>query len=194
MRTLLQLPARATMLAKRARVLPMMAMSRRALSTSVVEDDNEEPQPRLEPSQAPSFLSIGTRRIFNEDHDAFRATCRQFFAEECPPDKHTEWEKAQMVPRELWTKAGEVGLLGVNCPEEYGGLGADILYAAITWEEQCFAKGSPTGPGFPLHSDIVMPYILHHGTEAQKRKYLPAMCAGEIIAATPYPLLIFLAT
>ena len=49
-----------------------------------------------------------------------------------------------------------MGLLGVNCPEDYGGLGADILFAAVSWEEQCYAKGSPTGPGFALHSVLIV--------------------------------------
>ena len=138
---------------------------------------------RPEPSQTPTMLDIGARRIFTADHDAFRHRCRQFFAEECPPEKHAEWEKAQMVPRELWKKAGDVGLLGVCMPEEFGGLGADVLYEAITWEELSYAKGSPSGPGFPLHTNIVMPYINNYGTEAQKYKYLPSMCAGETIGA-----------
>ena len=155
----------------------------RALSTNPATTASAESALRQEPSQSQTFLDVGTRRIFNEDHDAFRETCRQFYAEEVTPEKHSEWEKAQMVPRELWKKAGDVGLLGVNCPEEYGGLGADILFAAVTWEEQCYAKGSPTGPGFGLHSDIVMPYIVHYGSEEQKGKYLPAMCRGEKIAA-----------
>jgi len=128
-------------------------------------------------------MDIGARRIFNEEHDAFRETCRQFYAEEVTPELHREWEKAGHVPRELWKKAGEIGMLGVNTPEEYGGLGVDIMFAAITWEEQCYAKGSPTGPGFPLHSDIVMPYLNHYGTEEQKQKYLPGMCTGDLIGA-----------
>ena len=160
----------------------------RGLSTAAASpphDDDDEGtinEARQETSQTPSLLDIGARRIFNAEHDAFRRTCRQFFAEEVSP-YHAEWEEAGMVPRELWTKAGAIGLLGVNAPEEYGGLGADKLYASITHEEQCYAKGSPTGPGFALHSDIVMPYLIHYGTEAQKQRYLPSMCAGELFGA-----------
>ena len=154
---------------------------RRSLSAQAAVGDDRVSRP--EACQSPSLLDIGTRRIFSPDHDAFRETCRAFFAQECTPEKHAEWEKKQMVPRELWKKAGDIGLLGVNTPEEYGGLGCDILFAAITWEEQCYAKGSPTGPGFALHSDIVMPYLVRYGTEAQKQKYLPPMCRGEVIGA-----------
>jgi long-chain-acyl-CoA dehydrogenase len=96
---------------------------------------------------------------------------------------HDEWEKQGHISRDVWLKAGAMGLLGVNSPEEYGGLGADILFAAVTWEEQMYALGSPSGPGFSLHSDIVMPYLVHLGTEEQKKKYLPAMCRGEQILA-----------
>lgn len=120
---------------------------------------------RLEANQADSFLAIGTRRLFNADHDMFRESCREFFREHVVPH-HAQWEEQGHVDREVWLKAGEMGLLGVNCPEKYGGLGADILYAAIVWEEQMYAKGSPSGPGFNLHSDIVMPYLLHLGTGA----------------------------
>jgi len=67
-------------------------------------------------------------------------------------------------------------MLCVGIPEEYGGLGLDILYSAVGWEEQAYANTS--GPGWPLHSEIVAPYILHYGTEEQKRRYLPLMAAG----------------
>ena len=137
---------------------------------------------RPEPAQATSMLEIGTRRIFNEEHDAFRETLRQFFAAEVVPF-HDQWEQDGHVSREVWLKAGEMGLLGINCPEEYGGLGADVLFAAVSWEEQMYAKGSPSGPGFSLHSDIVMPYLVHLGTEEQKQRYLPPMCRGEKILA-----------
>lgn len=112
----------------------------------------------------------------------FRESCRRFFEEHVVPQHH-EWEEEGHCPRSLWLEAGKMGLLGVNCPSEYGGLGGDITLASVVWEEQMYAKGSPSGPGFSLHSDIAMPYLVNHGTEAQKRKYLPAMCAGEKILA-----------
>lgn len=66
-------------------------------------------------------------------------------------------------------------------PEEYGGVGADVLHAAINWEEQSYT--GCTGPGWALHSEICMPYLLKYGTEEQKKKYLPKMCSGEWISA-----------
>lgn len=94
---------------------------------------------------------------------------------------HAKWEEQGHVSRELWLEAGKQGLLAANTPVEYGGAGADILSAAIVWEELSYTLC--TGPGFPLHSDIVIPYILHHGTEAQKQKYIPKLADGSFIGA-----------
>jgi len=125
-------------------------------------------------------MSIGTRDIFDSDHDMFREMCRKFFMEECAPH-HLEWEKAGQVPRDLWTRAGELGLLSNMVPEEYGGLGLDCKYPAIVWEEQSYS--GCTGPGFAMHSDIVAPYITNYGTEEQKQKILPKLVSGEWIGA-----------
>jgi alkylation response protein AidB-like acyl-CoA dehydrogenase len=72
-------------------------------------------------------------------------------------------------------------LLGVTVPTEYNGLGLDVLYAAIGWGEQ-HVSGC-TGPGFALHAEIVAPYIMHYGSEAQKKHFLPPMVAGDMITA-----------
>lgn len=137
-------------------------------------------QTRPEPQVAESLLQIGTRRIFQHEHDMYRELCRKFYEEHVVP-YHAEWEEQGEVDRAVWKKAGENGMLCVTMPEEYGGLGLDILYAAVNWEEQSYAGTS--GPGWFLHSEIVAPYILHYGTEEQKQKYLPPMCSGESIAA-----------
>ncbi|XP_074653072.1 long-chain specific acyl-CoA dehydrogenase, mitochondrial-like [Tubulanus polymorphus] len=135
---------------------------------------------RPEIGQSSALTDFGTRSLFTEDHDIFRQTCRRFFQEEVVPH-HDEWEKVGRCPKELWEKAGSQGLLGVNTPAELGGLGADILYAAITWEEQGYSNC--TGPGFALHSDIIMTYITNYGTKEQQDKFLPAMTAGKCIGA-----------
>lgn len=96
-------------------------------------------------------------------------------------DHLDEWEKNGMVSREIWKRAGELGLLCVNIPEEYGGGGLDFTFNALLIE--AFAKKGITGLGFSLHSDIVAPYLLYYGTESQKQKYLPLMAKGEIITA-----------
>ncbi|MCS7072861.1 MAG: acyl-CoA dehydrogenase family protein [Bacteroidia bacterium] len=120
------------------------------------------------------------RTLFNQEHELFRESVRKFMEKEVAPF-HSQWEKEGQVSREVWLKAGEQGFLGMDMPEEYGGSNVDFRYSTILIEEQ--TKVFASGVGFSLHSDIVMQYILHYGTEEQKRKYLPRMCKGEIIGA-----------
>ncbi len=121
-----------------------------------------------------------SRTLFSEEHEVFRESVRRFIADEITP-YHAQWEKDGQVSREVWLKAGAQGFLGCSVPEEYGGPGADFLYTTVLLEE--LAKGSVTGPGFHLHSEIVIPYILQYGTEEQKRAWLPKMVSGEWIGA-----------
>ena len=125
-------------------------------------------------------MTILARTIFSTDHDAFRDAARKFFEQEVAP-YHSEWEDAGVAPREIWRKAGSLGLLCTTLPEEYGGSGADRLFPAILIEEQ--SRLGLSGPGFSTHSDIVAPYILNYGTETQKQQWLPAMARGEMIGA-----------
>jgi acyl-CoA dehydrogenase len=125
-------------------------------------------------------LYPATAPLDTEEHRAFRATVRRFVAEEITP-RHAQWERDGQVPRELWRRAGELGLLCLTVPEAYGGAGADFGYAAIVTEEM--ARAGATGPLFYLHSDIVAPYLVHYGSEAQKRQWLPRLARGEAIAA-----------
>lgn len=117
---------------------------------------------------------------FTPEHLAFREMARRFVASEVAPH-HREWEAAGQVPRELWRRAGSLGLLLPSAPEEYGGAGGDFLYSAILTEE--LTRVGATGPLFFLHSDIVAPYILHYGSDAQRRKWLPRMASGETVTA-----------
>ncbi|XP_021779641.2 long-chain specific acyl-CoA dehydrogenase, mitochondrial isoform X2 [Papio anubis] len=89
---------------------------------------------RLETPSAKNLTDIGIRRIFSSEHDIFRKSIRKFFQEEVIPH-HSEWEKAGEVSREVWEKAGKQGLLGVNTAEHLGGIGGDLYYAAVVWEE-----------------------------------------------------------
>lgn len=120
------------------------------------------------------------RTVFGEEHELFRATVKGFIEKEIAP-YHDQWEKDGVISREAWRKAGEAGLLLTGVPEEYGGAGANFLMSAIIIEEM--SKGLYSGPGFRLHSDIVAPYILHYGSEEQKRTLLPKMATGEIVTA-----------
>ena len=120
------------------------------------------------------------RMLFGEDHEIFRAMVRRFIAAEITP-RHAEWERAGIVPREVWLQAGEAGLLCTGVPEEYGGMGGDFLHSTILVEEM--ARAGATAPTFYLHSEIVAPYLVRYGTEEQKHRWLPRMAKGEIITA-----------
>ena len=120
------------------------------------------------------------RSLFGAEHALFRATVRRFIEAEIAP-LHAQWERDGCVPRDLWRKAGAAGLLGCSMPEAYGGSGADELFNVVLVEE--LARSGFTGPGFPVHNEMVMPYILAFGTEAQKRQWLPPMVRGEVIGA-----------
>jgi acyl-CoA dehydrogenase len=121
------------------------------------------------------------RKIYDsEEHKMMRVMIQEFIENDIL-DQLEEWEKNGMVSREIWKRAGELGLLCLDIPEEYGGGGLDFTFNALLIEE--FAKKGITGPGFSLHSDIVAPYLLYYGTETQKQKYLPLMAKGEMITA-----------
>ncbi|KAI1899369.1 hypothetical protein AGOR_G00061070 [Albula goreensis] len=135
---------------------------------------------RPETANSRTLMDIGTRRVFSEEHDIFRQNVRRFFQEEVVPH-HSEWEKAGQVSREVWEKAGEQGLLGIVIPEEQGGIGGDLFSAAVVWEEQMYCNC--TGPGFALHSEIIMPYLSNYGSKAQIERYIPLMTAGKCISA-----------
>ncbi len=120
------------------------------------------------------------RTLFQPDHQAFADSFRRFVDKEITPH-HADWEEQGYVSREVWRQAGANGFLCMSLPEEYGGAGADKLYAVAQMEE--IAHAGCTGIGFGLHSEIVAPYILHYGTEAQKRKYLPQMVSGAMVGA-----------
>lgn len=121
-----------------------------------------------------------SRTVFREDHEMFRTTVRRFLEKECLP-RQSEWDKAGRVDRETWLKAGREGLLCISLPAEYGGGGGDFGHAAVMAEET--ARLGLSGPGFQVHSDIIVPYIARAGNEEQKRKWIPGACAGELITA-----------
>ena len=120
------------------------------------------------------------RTLFNADHEAFRDSFRKFVEKEIAPH-HEAWEEQGFVDRAVWSKAGENGFLCMTLPEAFGGSAADKLYSVVQMEE--IARTGFTGIGFGLHSEIVAPYILHYGTEAQKQKYLPKLASGEMVGA-----------
>jgi alkylation response protein AidB-like acyl-CoA dehydrogenase len=119
--------------------------------------------------------------LFTAEHEDFRKTARTFFEREVVPH-HEQWEKDGIVPRELWLEAGRAGLLCFDVPEEYGGPGIeDFRFNVVLTEEQTRAGAS--GPGFSVHTDIIVPYLTSLGTDEQKRRWLPGCVSGETITA-----------
>jgi len=120
------------------------------------------------------------RTLFSADHEAFRDGFRRFMDKEIAPH-HAAWEEQGFVAREVWRTAGANGMLCMTMPQQYGGAGADRLYSVVQMEE--LARGGYSGIGWGLHSEIVAPYLLHYGTEAQKQRWLPRLASGELVGA-----------
>jgi acyl-CoA dehydrogenase len=121
------------------------------------------------------------RTVFNEDHEAFRETIRDFIAAEVVP-YYEEWREAGQAPREFYKKLGELGIFGIEVPEEYGGAGeTSFKFNAIITEETARAGVSFGGSG--VHTALCLPYLLKYATEEQKRRWLPPFIAGELMTA-----------
>ncbi|MER8581647.1 acyl-CoA dehydrogenase family protein [Mesorhizobium sp. M1423] len=104
----------------------------------------------------------------------------RFMSEEIAP-RYDEFEKNEMVDRESWLKAGAAGLLCASMPEEYGGSGGSFAHESAIIE--AIAHVGVDGFGIGLHNSIVAPYILHYGSDEQKKKWLPRLATGELIGA-----------
>jgi acyl-CoA dehydrogenase len=103
------------------------------------------------------------------------------FSQDAIVPNYERYEKQEMVDRELWTQAGGQGLLCASMPEEYGGAGGNYAHeAAIT---EALGHTGADGFGLPLHNVVATPYILHYGSEEQKRRWLPRLATGELVAA-----------
>jgi alkylation response protein AidB-like acyl-CoA dehydrogenase len=121
------------------------------------------------------------RDLFEEEHQLFRETVREFMAREVAPH-HGQWEKDGIVPREVWKKAGEIGMFGFGVPEEFGGAGiTDFRYNTVIAEE-VMGIGA-TGLGFGLHNDVMAPYFVELTNDEQKARWLPGFASGELITA-----------
>jgi len=119
--------------------------------------------------------------LYEADHEDFRQSVRGWLEEEVVPF-HDDWERAGIVPRELWTAAGAQGLLGIAMDERYGGGGVrDFRWSCVLSEE--LTRVGASGVGFGLHNDVVGPYLRDLATEEQQQRWLPGFCAGELITA-----------
>ncbi|MCZ7414411.1 MULTISPECIES: acyl-CoA dehydrogenase family protein [unclassified Streptomyces] len=121
------------------------------------------------------------RTVFNKDHEAFRQTIREFIAAEVVPH-YPEWEQRGMVSRDLYRKLGELGVFGIEVPEEYGGAGETSFKFNAVISEECARAGVSFG-GSNVHTALCLPYLLKYGTEEQLRRWMPAFVSGEMMTA-----------
>jgi alkylation response protein AidB-like acyl-CoA dehydrogenase len=123
------------------------------------------------------------RTLFADEHDQFRSSVHSFVAKEIVPS-FLDWERAGIVPREVFTAAGAHGFLGMAAPTEHGGGGVeDFRFNLILGEELAYAGTGGAGLGLTLHNDICLPYFLSLATDEQKARWLPGICSGELITA-----------
>ncbi len=123
------------------------------------------------------------RGLFDDTHEQFRSAFATFVEREMTPHRE-RWEECGIVDRALFTAAGANGFLGMDVPEEYGGGGvADFRFNVVIAEELQRADVNAAGLGITLHNDVCLPYFVHQSNDEQKRRWLPGICAGELITA-----------
>ncbi|HEY9562875.1 MAG TPA: acyl-CoA dehydrogenase family protein [Nocardioides sp.] len=124
------------------------------------------------------------RDLYSDDHEQFRTVVREFVNREVKPHLE-EWNEQRATGRAVWEAAGKQGVIGLSGPEEYGGAGLmrDYRFRNVVYEELMRAGGASLASGFSLQDDILIPYVVAMGTEEQKQRWLPDMCAGRSIMA-----------
>lgn len=121
------------------------------------------------------------RTVYGEDHEAFRETIRDFIAAEVVP-YYEQWREAGAAPREFYKKLGELGVFGIEVPEEYGGAGEHSFKFHAVVTEECARAGVSFG-GSSVHTALCLPYLLKYATEEQKRRWLPSFVSGDMMTA-----------
>ena len=123
------------------------------------------------------------RRLFEEDHEMFREMATEFNTRAVAPH-YAQWDKDHMMSRDLWSAAGEQGLLGLAVPEEFGGMGMDdYRFRAVLDEEFARSNHLAVGLAFHLHDDMVLPHLLAYGSDELKGRWLPGMVSGETVTS-----------
>jgi acyl-CoA dehydrogenase len=120
--------------------------------------------------------------LFTDEHELLRKTVRAFVEKDVVPHVD-EWEGAGRIPRSFWRRLGELGLLGLDFPLEYGGGGADFLASVVLGEEMARCRSGGVAFSVLVHTDMSSPWLTRFGTDAQKRKYLPRILSGETVCA-----------
>ena len=117
-----------------------------------------------------------------DEHAMLRRTVRAFVEKEVVPQVDA-WEEAGLIPRTFWRRLGELGLLGLEFPTEYGGAGGDFLSSVVLGEEMARCRSGGVAFSVLVHTDMSSPWLTRYGTDAQKRRYLPGMVSGETVCA-----------
>jgi len=123
------------------------------------------------------------RGLYDDDHEQFRKVVGEFVRREVEPHLE-EWDENRSTGRDVWESAGAQGIIGLSGPEEYGGPGVrDFRYRMVVCEELARVGAASLGSSFSLQDDILIPYVTAMGTEEQKERWLPDLCAGRRIMA-----------
>src|SRR5688500_12041005 len=122
------------------------------------------------------------RGPFTDEHEMLRRTLRAFVEKEVTPHVGA-WEDAGQIPRAFWRRLGELGLLGLEFPAEYGGGGGDFLSSVVLGEEMARCRSGGVAFSVLVHTDMSSPWLTRYGTPAQKAKYLPGIIRGETVCA-----------
>ncbi|HYR72589.1 MAG TPA: acyl-CoA dehydrogenase family protein [Candidatus Acidoferrum sp.] len=117
-----------------------------------------------------------------DEHEMLRRTVRAFVEKEVVPQVDA-WEEAGRIPRAFWRRLGELGLLGLEFPTEYGGAGGDFLSSVVLGEEMARCRSGGVAFSVLVHTDMSSPWLTRYGTDAQKRRYLPGIVSGETVCA-----------
>jgi len=117
-----------------------------------------------------------------DEHELLRRTVRAFVEKEVAPQVDA-WEEAGRIPRAFWRRLGELGLLGLEFPAEYGGAGGDFLSSVVLGEEMARCRSGGVAFSVLVHTDMSSPWLTRYGTDAQKRRYLPGIVSGETVCA-----------
>jgi len=117
-----------------------------------------------------------------DEHEMLRRTVRAFVEKEVVPQVDA-WEEAGRIPRAFWRRLGELGLLGLEFPTEYGGAGGDFLSSVVLGEEMARCRSGGVAFSVLVHTDMSSPWLTRYGTDAQKHRYLPGIVSGETVCA-----------
>ena len=127
-------------------------------------------------------LDVPQPEFMDEEEIAvFADAVGKFYEKHAPEKRVLKWREEGQVDRDFWREAGEAGLLGASVPEEYGGHGGDFRHEMVVIDQQ--GRHNVEGFAASLHNTIILPYLVRHGTEEQKKKYLPRLVSGDLVSA-----------